>query len=49
MSSIDKIHQRYGPHKIKLANQDINRTFKMKQTQLSPRYTTDVRHIIKVK
>lgn len=49
MQSIDRMHLKYGPHKIKLANQDLNRTFKMKQAYLSPRYTTDIRDIITVR
>ena len=49
MSSIDQLHRKYGPHKIKLGNQDLNRTFKMKQAHLSPRYTTDINDIITVK
>ena len=49
MKRIDLLHRKYGPHKIKLGNQDLNRTFKMKQAHLSPRYTTDIQDIIKVK
>ncbi|MGB0260963.1 MAG: DUF4113 domain-containing protein [Flavobacteriaceae bacterium] len=43
------MHQRFGPHKLKIANQDLSRTYKMKQARLSPRYTTDVRDVICVK
>ena len=49
MQSVDKIHKRFGPHKIKLANQDLNRTWKMKQQYLSSRFTTELSEIIKVK
>ena len=49
MQRIDHLHRKYGPHKIKLANQDLSRTFKMKQAHLSPRYTTDINDIITVK
>ena len=49
MQSIDRLHQRFGPHKLKIANQDLSRTYKMKQARLSPRYTTDVRDVICVK
>ncbi len=49
MQRIDHLHRKYGPHKIKLANQDLNRTFKMKQAHLSPRYTTDINDIITVR
>lgn len=49
MQCIDYLHKRFGPHKIKIANQDLNRTYKMKQAHLSPRYTTDVRDVIRVR
>ena len=49
MQEIDSLHRKFGPHKIKLANQDLNRTFKMKQAHLSPRYTTDIQDIITVR
>lgn len=49
MQSVDKIHKRFGPHKIKLANQDLNRTWKMKQQYLSSRFTTELSDIITVK
>ena len=49
MQSVDKIHKRFGPHKIKLANQDLNRTWKMKQQYLSNRFTTELSEIITVK
>ena len=49
MQSVDKIHRRFGPHKIKLANQDLNRTWKMKQQYLSSRFTTELSEIITVK
>lgn len=49
MQQIDSLHRKFGPHKIKLANQDLNRTFKMKQAHLSPRYTTDIQDIITVR
>jgi len=49
MQRIDYLHKRFGPNKIKIANQDLNRTYKMKQAHLSPRYTTDVRDVIRVR
>ena len=48
MNAIDKIHRRYGPHQMKLANQDLRRTWKMRQEHLSKRYTTALSDIIKV-
>ena len=49
MQRIDYLHKRFGPHKIKIANQDLNKTYKMKQAHLSPRYTTDVHDVIRVR
>ncbi|MFY0713487.1 Y-family DNA polymerase [Seonamhaeicola sp. NFXS20] len=49
MKSIDNINTKYGDYKIKLANQDLKRTWKMRQERLSPRYTTNINDIIKVK
>lgn len=48
MSAIDKINQTYKANKIKLANQDLQRTWKMRQERLSPKYTTNINDIIKV-
>ena len=36
MQAIDKMHRRFGPYRIKLANQDLNKTWKMRQEHLSP-------------
>ncbi|RED50659.1 Y-family DNA polymerase [Seonamhaeicola aphaedonensis] len=49
MKSIDKLNTKYGDYKIKIANQDLERTWKMRQERLSPRYTTNINDIIKVK
>jgi len=49
MKAMDQLNKMYGGHKIKLANQDLNRTWKMRQEKLSPRYTTNINEIIKVK
>ena len=49
MKSIDKLNSKYGDYKIKLGNQDLKRTWKMRQERLSPRYTTNIKDIIKVK
>ena len=49
MKTIDKIHLRFGENLLKLGNQDLDQTWKMRQEYLSYRYTTDVRDIIKVK
>ena len=49
MKVIDKIHLRFGESLLKLGNQDLNQTWKMRQEYLSCRYTIDVKEIIKVK
>ncbi|WP_296317947.1 Y-family DNA polymerase [Winogradskyella sp. UBA3174] len=49
MSAIDTINKKYKGHKIKLGNQDLDRTWKMRQERLSPRYTTNINDIITVK
>ena len=48
MKTIDRINLKYGD-KIKLANQDLTRKWKMKQEFLSPSYTTRFSDIIKIK
>lgn len=48
MHTIDKLHRRFGPNRIKLANQDLNKTWKMRQEHLSPRFTTELNEIIRV-
>ncbi|MGB2513815.1 MAG: Y-family DNA polymerase [Flavobacteriaceae bacterium] len=49
MQAVDHIHKRFGPHQIKLANQDLQRTWKMKQEHLSQRYTTEIKEVITVR
>ncbi len=48
MQIMDKINKKTGCQKIKLATQG-NKTWDMKQTHLSPKYTTKITDIIKVK
>lgn len=49
MKVVDKLNRKYGQQKIRLAAQDMGRVWKMKQENLSPRYTTDINDIITVK
>ena len=49
MKALDNINKRFGPHQMKLANQDLQYTWKMKQEHLSQRYTTEISEIIEVK
>ncbi|MEI6695635.1 MAG: Y-family DNA polymerase [Bacteroidota bacterium] len=48
MKAIDKINSSIGQQKIKLASQDKDRVWKMRQERLSPRYTTKFKEIITV-
>ena len=49
MSAIDHLNKKFKTTAIKLANQDLQRTWKMKQEHLSPKYTTKINDIITVK
>ena len=49
MQVIDVMNKRLGADKVKLGSMDVQRTWKMNQKNLSPRYTTDLKQIIKVK
>lgn len=49
MQVMDGINTKYGTNKMKIANQDLERTWKMRQNHLSPRYTTNINEIIVVK
>ena len=49
MQIIDEVNIREGNTKIRLANQDLGRKWKMRQERLSPFYTTKWEDIIKVK
>ena len=49
MHAIDHVNTKYGDYKVKLGNQDLKRTWKMRQERLSPKYTTNINDIIKVK
>ena len=49
MLTIDELNKKYKDYKIKLGNQDLKRTWKMRQERLSPQYTTNINHIIKIK
>lgn len=49
MQVMDYMNRRLGADKIKLASMDIQHTWKMNQKNLSPRYTTDINQIIKIK
>lgn len=48
MKTIDYLNNTIGQQKIKLACQDLDRTWKMNQEKLSPRYTTQLDEIITI-
>ncbi len=48
MHTIDALNEKYETYKIKLGNQDLKRTWKMRQKRLSPRYTTNINEILTV-
>ena len=48
MEVMDAYHEKIGERKIRLATQDLKRTWKMKQNHLSKRYTTNFNELIEV-
>lgn len=48
MGTIDKLNSAIGQQKVKLAIQDKDRVWKMKQEKLSRRYTTKLNEVIEV-
>lgn len=48
MQVMDKINNAIGNKKLRLASQDLGRTWKMNQEKLSPRYTTNLNEIITI-
>ena len=49
MKTLDFINKKEGSNKIKLGSQDLKRIWKMKQTKLTKRYTTELKEIISLK
>ncbi len=49
MKTMDRLNQSIGYDKVKLASQDPDRTWKMRQEKLSPCYTTKLKDVITVK
>ncbi|MFD2529968.1 MULTISPECIES: Y-family DNA polymerase [Polaribacter] len=49
MSAIDNLNKKFKGDKIKLGNQDLNRTWKMKQNRLSKKFTTNINEVLIVK
>jgi DNA polymerase V len=48
MKVVDRMNHNIGQKKLKLACQDLGRTWKMNQEQLSPRYTTRLDEVITI-
>jgi DNA polymerase V len=48
MQVMDAYHKKIGERKIRLGNQDLRRTWKMKQNHLSKKYTTDFKEILEI-
>ena len=48
MKVIDRLNCRLGGDKVKLGSMDVQRTWKMKQKNLSQRYSTDIKQIITI-
>ncbi|WP_264548405.1 Y-family DNA polymerase [Flavobacterium sp. N2820] len=49
MEVMDAQHAKFGERKIRLGNQDLQRTWKMKQYHLSRKYTTNIKEILVIK
>lgn len=49
MSAIDKLNFKYGTKKLKLGSQALDKTWKMRQDQLSPNYTTNWNEILEIR
>lgn len=48
MKAVDALNRSFGMQKVRLAAQDPGRVWKMKQEQLSPRYTTNLNEVLVV-
>lgn len=49
MKTMDQLNNTYGKHMVKLACQDTKKTWKMKQENLSQRYSTNLNELIEIK
>lgn len=48
MKAMDKINKKAGDTKVKLASQNLNLTWNMRQNHLSPKYTTNFKDILEI-
>ena len=49
MQTMDKLNKKIGDKKLKLATQNLNLTWNMKQNHLSKKYTTNFKDILEIK
>lgn len=49
MKVMDKLNNKIGDTKVKLASQNLNLTWNMNQNYLSPKYTTNFKEILEIK
>lgn len=49
MKVMDRLNKKMGEKKIKLASQNLNLTWNMKQNHLSPKFTTNFKDILEIK
>ena len=49
MQAMDKLNTKIGETKVKLATQNLNLTWNMKQNYLSPKYTTNFNDILEIR
>lgn len=49
MKALDKVNATFGKDIVRFAAQGYGRKWKLRQERLSPRYTTNVNHILKIK
>jgi DNA polymerase V len=49
MKSMDFLNKKLGDKKVKLAAQNLNLTWNMKQNHLSPKFTTNFKEILEIK
>jgi len=49
MKVMDRLNNKIGDKKVKLATQNLNLTWNMNQNHLSPKYTTNFKDILEIK
>jgi DNA polymerase V len=49
MKAMDRLNNKIGDKKVKLATQNLNLTWNMNQNHLSPKYTTNFKDILEIK